>query len=138
MCSTKWKCLWERFIYSLTLVCLVLSLLNPIPTYAAPPPPESPAPPVQPFGAKSAKVTLSALPTPDAPQFEEARAKAAIEAIIQKTLDAWGPRYQASPVEVSVDGDWAFGIAQWKGNQKSLKARLTYLPVVNRMVPGWR
>ncbi|RLC62616.1 MAG: hypothetical protein DRI80_05940 [Chloroflexota bacterium] len=66
-----------------------------------PPPPPSP-------GALSTKV-------------EDARARQAIEAVLEKYLRYWGPRYRVAPVEVTVEGEWAHGVARWRSEAKTLK-----------------
>ena len=66
-----------------------------------PPPPPSP-------GALSTKV-------------EDARARQAIEAVLEKYLRYWGPRYRVAPVEVTVEGEWARGVARWRSEAKTLK-----------------
>lgn len=44
-----------------------------------------------------------------------------MEAVLEKHLRYWGPRYQVAPVEVSVEGEWAHGVAQWRSQAKTLQ-----------------
>jgi hypothetical protein len=75
------------------------------------PPPPTPATtstpqPSEP-GASSQGVTP---PSPeDIPlEAEQARAQQAMQAALEKYLDYWGPRYQAAPIQVDVEGEWAY------------------------------
>jgi len=89
----------------------------------APPLPTLPAPATSPFmGPDQASQSL---PTPPAPydlppEVEETRARQAIEAVLEKHLSYWGPRYQVAAVEVKVEGEWAHGVAQWESQTRTL------------------
>jgi murein DD-endopeptidase MepM/ murein hydrolase activator NlpD len=54
------------------------------------------------------------------PEAEEARARQAINATLEKYLRYWGPRYQVAPAEVKVEGAWAYGVARWQSEAKVL------------------
>lgn len=86
----------------------------------APPPPTLPAPTPSPGGPDIAGRPLPTPPSPgDLPaDVEEARARQAIEAVLERY---WGPRYQVAPVEVTLEGEWAHGVAKWRSQTRTLK-----------------
>lgn len=99
----------------------IMPVIQPPFTGAAPPPPASPTatlPPTEP----DADQTPHAPPSPRVfpPEVEQAHAQQAIEAVLEKHLRYWGPRYQVAPVEVTVEGEWAHGVAQWQSEAKTL------------------
>ena len=118
-----------------TLVIIGLFLSNvivPLPTRAAPPPPptsSTPTPPPPPKDPVVDNQSTHTPPSPDklSPEVEKVRAQQAIESTLKKYLNYWGPRYQVAPVEVSVDGDWASGLAKWKSEARTLKAPINIL-----------
>ena len=89
----------------------------------APPPPTLPAPTPSPEEPDIAGHPLPIPPSPGDlhPEAEETRARQAIEAVLEKYLRYWGPRYQAAPVEMAVEGEWAHGVAQWRSQTRTLK-----------------
>jgi len=103
--------------------------IQPQATQAAPPPPTpiaTPTPqPTEP-GLSAQGVTL---PSPDKlpPEVEQARAHQAMEAALVKYLRYWGPRYRVAPVEVTVEGEWAHGVAQWQSQAKTLSGPIRIL-----------
>lgn len=121
------KHLGDRFVYGFVLACLLLSLVSPISTHAAPPKPtDEPAPLLQPQGQSVTPIKRTP-PSRDTEVFEEARAKSAIEAALSKYLNELGTRFETSAVEVTVLGDWAIGKADWKGEQKAFDAPVNIL-----------
>jgi hypothetical protein len=79
------------------------------------------------------------MPTPPAPgnlppKVEEARAHQAIEAVLEKYLRYWGPRYRVAPVEVTVEGEWAYGVAQWQSGTRTLEEPIYIL--AHRLADG--
>jgi len=120
----------KSFAAMMALVLLLSSILPGIrpasPQIAsahAPPPPTPPAPTPPPAGLDVAAQSLPTPLSPDSlpPEVEEARARQAIEAVLGKTLRYWGPRYQVAPVEVTVEGEWAYGIAHWRSQARTLE-----------------
>jgi len=61
------------------------------------------------------------------PEIEQARARQTIEAVLDKYLRYWGPRYQVAPVEVAVEGDWAYGLARWRSETRILEGPIHIL-----------
>lgn len=116
----------KRLVDSFVLVCLLFSVTNPISIHAAPPPPTDPAPLIEPQGQSTAP-TQPAPSAPVADAFEEQRAKMAMEMALDKYLETLGPRYTTGVIEVSLDGDWALGVAQWKGNARTFNGPLNIL-----------
>jgi PKD repeat protein/surface antigen len=47
--------------------------------------------------------------------------------VLEKYLDYWGPRYRVAPVDVTVDGEWARGVAAWKSEARLLDRPLNVL-----------
>jgi len=90
--------------------------------YAPPPPtPLVPTP-----LASEVDVASQPLLTPPSPddvpaEAEDARARQAVEGVLEKYLRYWGPRYEVAPVEVAVEGEWAHAIAQWQSQVKTLE-----------------
>ena len=103
---------------------------SPETTFAyAPPPPTLPAPtspPAEP-GVAGQSALIPPSPGDLPPKVEEARARQAIEAVLEKHLRYWGPRYQVSPVEVTVEDEWAYGVAQWRSQARTLKGPIHIL-----------
>jgi len=106
----------------LVLGSILPASIQPASAYAPPPPtlPAATPPPAEPG------IAGQILPTPPSldslpPEVEEARARQAIEAVLEKHLRYWGPRYQVAPVEVTVEGEWAHGVAQWRSQARTLK-----------------
>jgi murein DD-endopeptidase MepM/ murein hydrolase activator NlpD len=90
----------------------------------APPLPTLPAPTTSPFmEPDQASQSLPTPPAPDdlPPEVEETRARQAIEAVLEKYLRYWGPRYQVALVRVRVEGEWAYGVAQWQSQARPLE-----------------
>ena len=82
----------------------------------APPPPVSSTPGPPPTESRVTGNLLLDTPLPDnlSPSVDTVRAQHAIKDALEKHLRYWGPRYQVSPVEVIVEGKWAYGVARWK------------------------
>ena len=94
---------------------------QPVSAYA-PPPPTPSAPTPSAAGPGIAGQSLPTPPSPDdlPPEMEEARARQAIEAVLEKHMRYWGPRYRVAPVEVTVEGEWAHGVARWRSQTRTL------------------
>ena len=106
----------------------------------APAPPTLPAvsPGVTPVSAEPRAADRS-FPTPPAPddlpaEVEQARARQVIEGVLNKYLRYWGPRYRVAPVEVTVEGEWAYGVAQWQSRARTLEEPIHIL--AHRMPDG--
>ena len=119
----------------LSIVAVVTLLLNGLPigmpvssAADAPPPPSSPTPTVPPVDLDIAGQSRTP-PSPDnlPPEVEEARARQAIEDVLEKYLRYWGPRYEVSPMDVTVAGEWAHGVAQWQGDARILSSPIHIL-----------
>jgi murein DD-endopeptidase MepM/ murein hydrolase activator NlpD len=98
-------------------------------TNAAPPPPITPTPittPVVPAGIDQGN-PVPPIPGEMPAQVEQARARQAMEAALAKYLRYWGPRYQVAPVEVTVESEWAHGVAKWQGQAKTLNGPIHIL-----------
>jgi hypothetical protein len=56
-------------------------------------------------------------PSPDSlpAEAEQARARQAMQAAVDKYLAYWGPRYATTPIDVDVEGEWAHSVAAWEG-----------------------
>jgi murein DD-endopeptidase MepM/ murein hydrolase activator NlpD len=106
----------------------ILPATQPMSINAAPPSPATPTPttPAEPTVTNQSSQTP---PSPDdlLPEMEQARARQAIEAVLDKHLHYWGPRYQVAPVEVSVEGEWAHGVAQWRSEARTLNGPIHIL-----------
>jgi len=89
----------------------------------APTPPTGPTPIPTGAAPQTGTPTTHEPPSPDnlSPEVEEARARQAIEAVLDKYLRYWGPRYQAAISHVSVEGEWAYGVAQWQSEERTLQ-----------------
>jgi len=121
------------------IIVLLLSSLPVMPPASvrsalahAPTLPEPPTPPVTPPLPAEPGAEGEAMPTPPPPgnlppEMEKERARQAIEAVLEKYLNYWGPRYQAAPVEVAVEGEWAHGAAEWRGTASTVDGPLHVL-----------
>lgn len=70
------------------------------------------------------------LPTPPSllpTDAEKTKARQSMEAALQKYLRYWGPRYQVAPLEVSVEGEWAYGVAHWLSQSRLLSGPIHVL-----------
>ncbi|HDQ74100.1 MAG TPA: CHAP domain-containing protein, partial [Chloroflexi bacterium] len=116
--------LFSAIMILVLLTSGVASAARPISTRStsahAPAPPTPPAvsaeerSPSTEAGAIEQNFPTPPVPGELAPEMEEARARQAIETVLQKRLDYWGTRYQTAPVEVMVEGEWAYGVAEWE------------------------
>lgn len=88
-----------------------------------------PATTVAPSSPSSASTAAKPTPAPGtlSSEAEQARVQQAMDAAVEKYLLYWGPRYQAAPVEATVAGDWAHGVAEWKSQERILKEPLNLL-----------
>lgn len=114
------------------LASLFLPLLSSTDSIqAAPPLPPTSTPTRPPANPDETGQPSHTLPTPNGspylPDVEVNRAKTAMEGVLQKYLDYWGPRYQTAPLKISVDGEWAHGVAEWTGDAALLKEPLHIL-----------
>lgn len=123
---------------SLTVLMILAVLMNfvpmmPLPVQAvqaeAPPPPTLTVAPVP---AATPEMGLQATPKPPVPEDlpEEAqkeRARQAMEAVLNKYLDYLGPRYQAALNEVTLEGEWAHGVAAWQNETKMVDGSIHML-----------
>ena len=89
----------------------------------APPPPTEPTPIPTGAAPQTGTPTPHEPPSPDdlSPEVEETRARQAIEAVLDKYLRYWGPRYQAALSDVAVEGEWAHGVAEWQSEERTLQ-----------------
>ena len=133
----------KPFTATLALVMILGSLLPgvrpvlPRPVSASAPLPPTPSAPTSPPAGLD--LAGESLPTPPAPgslshEAKEARARQAIEAVLEKYLRYWGPRYQVAPVEVKVEGEWAYGVAPWQSEATVLNSPLHVL--AHRLADG--
>ena len=106
-----------------------LPIAQPAFINAALPLPAAPTPSPSPVDPGAAGWPSGTPPPPDRlpSHVEEAQAREAIEAVLQKYLNYWGPRYQVAPLEVSVQGEWAVGVAQWRGAASMLSGPIHLL-----------
>jgi len=113
-----------------SLMITNLSFATPaVPRSAVPPLPITPTPSttlVVPAGIAQDN-PLPPIPGKMRTQVEQARARQAMEAALAKYLRYWGPRYQVAPVEVTVEGEWAHGVAKWQGQAKTLNGPIHIL-----------
>lgn len=134
---------------SLTAVILLLSsvLVTPSPSvgFASANAPMTPDPPISttatlpPAEPESADEPPLLPPAPgNLPcEVEEARAREAIEGVLDKHLDYWGPRYEIAPIIVTVEDEWAHGEGQWRSQSRVLEEPINIL--AHRSVDGsWR
>ncbi|MGC9398109.1 MAG: C1 family peptidase [Anaerolineae bacterium] len=113
---------------SLTVLTLLVLLLNLVPTdpistsSVRAEAPTLPTPTVEPTAEttpEATDTTPQSAPAPPSPEdipkeVQEARAREAMEAVLNKYLDHLGARYRAMLREVAVDGAWAHGVAAWQ------------------------
>jgi len=121
--------------FLLTAITIASLMLNNLffiaPTVSgnAAPPPPTPTPittPIAPTGIGQGN-PVPPIPGEMPAQVEQARARQAMEAALEKYLDYWGPRYQVAPVKVTVEGEWAHGVAEWQSSAKTLNGPLHIL-----------
>ena len=95
---------------------LLISNISPIATYPTPltPPPTVSSPSNLPPIQTAPSSYTPPVPGTLSPEAEKARARQAMEAVLDKYLRYWGPRYQVAPMEVVTQGEWAHGVAQWQ------------------------
>jgi hypothetical protein len=116
----------KPFVVAISLLLVlgnVLPISQPTFTNAAPPPPvlQTPTSPIP-----EAVATAQPPHTPPSPgklplAVERMHAQQAVQAVLDKYLRYWGPRYQVAPAEVSIEGEWAHGVAPWRGQTRTLK-----------------
>jgi hypothetical protein len=84
---------------------------------------------IAPLGPAGAQSPLPPPPSPKnlSPEIEQARARQAMESVLAKYLVYWGPRYQLSLGEVTVDGEWAHGVTEWQSQTKTLSGPIHIL-----------
>jgi hypothetical protein len=106
----------------------------PVHTPQTPTPPTPPTPtPIPPPPSLTGEGAADQAPhTPPSsgnlpPEVDQARARQAMEAVLAKYLRYWGPRYQVAPVEVAVEGEWAYGVAQWQSEAKTVSGPIHIL-----------
>jgi len=95
----------------------------------APPPPAEPAPTSAPAEGRPDGSESHPVPSPGTlpPEVEEARAREAIETVLDKYLRYWGPRYQVAPVEVTVEDEWAHAVVAWQSQAQTLSGPIQVL-----------
>ncbi len=103
-----------------------------MPSPVAPLPP-TPMPPATLMPAPARPLPLPVPTSILSPTIEVARAQAEMETALQKYLDYLGPRYVAGPLTVTVDGDWALGVAAWRSDAKAAGATLQ---IIGHRQPG--
>jgi len=132
----KKKTLFRATIVGILLLIGVLPGVHAPLTGAAPPLPVSPTPTSPPMGPVGAGESLHTPPSPDdlSPKVEQARARQAIEAALEKYLRYWGPRYQVAPIEVRVEGEWAHGVAKWQNQARTVSGPIHIL--AHRLTDG--
>jgi hypothetical protein len=69
------------------------------------------------------------LPTPDlfSPEVEQARARQAMEVVLAKSQAYWGPRYNLSLGEVTVEAGWGYGVAEDQNQPMALNGPIHIL-----------
>jgi len=55
------------------------------------------------------------------------RAQQAVQAVLDKHLRYWGPRYQVEPIEIAVEGNWAHAVAKWRSQARTFKETIHIL-----------
>jgi len=124
----------KTFLLTTIIIALLtisnLSFATPtVPRSAVPPLPATPTPittPAVPAGIAQGN-HVPPIPGKMRTQVEQARARQAMEAVLAKYLRYWGPRYQVAPVEVTVEGEWAHGVARWQGRARTLSGPIHIL-----------
>ncbi|MEJ5312349.1 MAG: Ig-like domain-containing protein [Anaerolineae bacterium] len=121
------------------VLIVVLFLSNPLSGLSAglprtmsayDPPPATTNAPSSPSSTPTAARPVAKAPlAPDdlSPEAEQVRVQQAMDATLEKYLSYWGPRYQVAPVEATVAGDWAYGVAEWKSQDRILQEPLNLL-----------
>ena len=115
----------RNLINLIILFILLVTSLFPTQSLAAPPNPDEKIETNLPDNELSQNIENFTPPDPG--DFEEERAREAIEKAIQKLTASWGPRYQLNPVEISINGDWAIGSASWKSDEKIFDKPVTVI-----------
>ena len=102
-----------------TSVLPAASHVFPFAAAEAPPPPSAPV--VSPAQAPNSEDWTPPLPDLEnlPPEVEEARARQAMEEVLDKYLQHFAPEAQTAPLEVTVEDEWALGVAQWQGEEKA-------------------
>lgn len=124
--------LLSKIVSAIVIFTFLFSVISPTRAQAAPPPPVKPsqAVPGTPTPSVQPQAGPAVTPVPpdvDSPQFEEARARAAMQSALDKYLEYLGPRYQTGEIELSIDGGWALGTAPWTSDEKTFDGRLNIL-----------
>jgi len=127
----------RKSLAAMMTLTLVLSTIVPVarPGLAStvsaraplPPTPEAARPPIAERDAALDRAQITP-PSPDhaPPEIEQARAREAIEGVLAKYLEYWGPRYQLGPVDVAVEGEKDDAeLAARKRRQRAVKAPAT-------------
>lgn len=122
---SKWLARSRNSINAFVLFILLVTSLFPTQTTAAPPPPNEK--PETSFPANGIRLNEVNNTPPDPSNFEEERAREAIESALQKLTASWGPRYQLNPVEITINGEWAIGSASWKSDEKIFDKPVTVI-----------
>jgi len=83
---------------------------------------------IAPLGPAGAQGPLPP-PSPEklSPEIEQARARQSMEAVLAKYLAYWGPRYQLSLGEVTVESEWAHAVTEWQSEAKTLSSPIHIL-----------
>jgi len=115
----------RNLINLIILFILLVTSLFPTQSLAAPPNPDEKIETNLPDNELSQNIENFTPPDPG--DFEEERAREAIEKAIQKLTASWGPRYQLNPVEISINGEWAIGSASWKSDEKIFDKPVTVI-----------
>jgi C1A family cysteine protease len=126
----KRKVLFRAMMAGILLFTNILPIVQPLLISAAPPPPPiSPTPTLPPVGPNLTGPQPHTPPSPGnfPPEVEQARARQAIQATLDKYLRYWGLRYQVAPVEVAVQDGWAHGVAEWQSETKALEGPIHIL-----------
>jgi hypothetical protein len=90
--------------------------------------PPTPTPPAQdPPEEKPENEFDTPVPGNLPPEIERARAQAAMEEVLSKFLEYYGPRYQLELGEVAIEGEWAYSAAQWQSEAQLIDGPLYIL-----------
>ena len=113
----------SKFFIILAFLMIAGTLPSAAQNNPAPPPPISPTsiPPAQSKVDQQTHTPPMPGEVPVLPEVEKENARHAMEAVINKYNAYWGPRYQLSIERVKVEGEWAYGVAQWQSEFKMLE-----------------
>ena len=125
---------WRTAAIAIVLVFIVLyPAFQPALIGASQPEPLSPSPPASPNEPEGEqRQSLDAPGGPPAPDqlpasVERARARQAVQEVLAKYLDYWGPRYRVALPQVAVEGGWAHATIAWQSEARPLEGPIHVL-----------